>query len=71
MVNNIPVPKDKPPVNVAYQFNTPALSVAPNITVPESQRDPSVVLNTVGVKLTAANTDVLGKLVHPIFVAST
>ena len=71
VVNDVPVPKDEPPDKAAYQFNMPALAVAPIITVPVSHREPVIVFNTVGVALTIASTAILEMLVQPLFVAST
>lgn len=70
-VNDIPVPKDGPPVEAAYQFKIPALAAAPNVTVPASQRAAGVLPVTVGVVLTVAVTAVLDAVVHPLFAAST
>ena len=71
VVNDVPVPNAEPPVEAAYQFNVPALAVAPNVKEPASQREAGVVPDTVGVVFTVANTDVLEALVQPRFVAST
>ena len=54
VVNDVPVPNDVPPVTAAYQFNVPALAVAPNVTVPVPQTDPGVVPLTVGKAFTVA-----------------
>jgi hypothetical protein len=70
VVKDVPVPKDVPPVEAAYQFNVPALAVAPNTTVPTSQRELGAEEDTVGVVLTVARTAVL-TLVQPLLVAST
>ena len=53
VVNDVPVPKDAPPVEAAYQLNVPALTVAPNTTVPASQREPGADEVTVGVVFTS------------------
>ena len=45
----VPVPNDGPPELAAYQFNVPALPVAPNATVPVPQRVSGVVPVIVGV----------------------
>ena len=71
VVKDVPVPKDEPPVDAAYQFNVPALAVAPNITVPVSQRASGVVPITVGVVSTVACIDVLDGPLQPLYVAST
>ena len=70
MVNDVPVEILVPPVAALYQLIVPALAVAPNTTVPTSQREPGVVEDTVGVVLTVARTSVL-TLVQPLLVAST
>ena len=71
VVNDVPVPNELPPVETAYQFKVPALAVAPNVTVPASQREVGVVPDIVGVVLTVASTEVLEVLVQALFVAST
>ena len=71
VVNDAPVPKVEPPVEAAYQFNVPALAVAPNVTIPASQRAAGVVPDIIGVVFTVASTEVLEVLVQPRFVAST
>ena len=48
VVNDVPIPNDAPPVTAAYQFNVPALAVAPNVTVPVPHTEPGVVVNTLG-----------------------
>jgi hypothetical protein len=70
VVNDVPLPKAEPPVEAAYQLNVPALAVAPNITVPTSQRAAGVLEDTLGVVFTVATTAVRA-LVQPLFVAST
>jgi hypothetical protein len=69
-VKEVPVPNEEPPVLAAYQFNVPALAVAPKAIVPASQRLPGVVVLTDGVVFTVATTALLTE-VHPVFVAST
>ena len=71
VVNDVPVPKDAPPVTAAYQFNVPALAVAPRVTVPVPQTEPGVVPDTVGNALTVATTALLVAVVQPFAVAST
>jgi hypothetical protein len=53
VVNDVPVAKDAPPVEAVYQFNVPALAVAPNTTVPASQRELGADEVTVGVAFTS------------------
>ena len=50
VVNDVPVPNDAPPVTAAYQFNVPALAVAPKVTVPVPHTEPGVVPDTVGIE---------------------
>lgn len=66
-----PVPKDDPPVGAAYQFNIPALAVAPKVTVPIPQRLPGVVLVIDGTGFTVAITADLVAVVQPLLEAST
>jgi hypothetical protein len=70
VVKDVPVPNDEPPEEAAYQFNVPALPVAPNVTAPASQREAGVVPVIVGVVFTVATIAVLAE-VQPEFVAST
>ena len=70
VVNGLPLPKNVPPELASYQFNVPALPVAPSTTVPASQRLPGVVEVTEGVVLIVATTAVLAE-VQPLLVAST
>jgi hypothetical protein len=71
VVNDVPVPNDAPPVTAAYQFNVPALAVAPKVTVPVPHTEPGVVPDTVGKALTVATTALLVAVVQPFAVAST
>src|SRR5512140_3150743 len=52
VVNDVPVPRDAPPVAAAYQLIVPAEAVAPRVTVPVPQVDPGVVVRIVGTVLT-------------------
>ena len=65
VINDVPDPKDIPPVDDAYQLIIPADAVAPNVTVPVPQVYPGVVLTIVGVALTAAVTSSLAVLSQP------
>jgi hypothetical protein len=71
VVKDVPVPNDVPPVTDAYQFNVPALAVAPKVTVPVPHTEPGVVPDTVGMALTVATTALLVAVVQPFAVAST
>ena len=71
VVNEVPLPSDVPPVKAAYQFNVPALAVAPNVTVPVPHTEPGVVPLTVGTALTVATNALLAAVVQPLAVAST
>ena len=70
VVNVVPVPSELPPVELAYQFNVPALAEAASKTVPVPQRLPAVVPVTVGTTLTVATT-ALRVEVQPALIAST
>jgi len=48
VVNELPVPREDPPVELAYQLIMPELDVAPSVTVPVPQRLPEVVVVIVG-----------------------
>ncbi len=67
----MPLPKLVPPVAALYQFNVPALAVAPKVTVPVEHLADGVVPDTVGIALTVAITAVLVAVVQPFAVAST
>ena len=67
----MPVPSDDPPVNAAYQLIVPDDDVAPKVTVPVPQREPSVVPVIEGVAVTVAVTEVLDPVVQLLSVAST
>ena len=71
VVKLVPVPSDTPPVAAAYQLITPALAVAPRVTVPGPQLLPGVVPVIVGIGLMVAVTAVRVAVVQPVFVAST
>ena len=71
VVNDVPVPKDAPPVVAAYQLIIPALAVAPNVAVPFPHIATGAVAVTVGIVFTEAVTAVLVEVVHPLDVAST
>ena len=71
VVNEVPVTREDPPVEAAYQLIMPELDVAPSVTVPVPQRLPGVVDVMVGSGLIVANTDVLVGVVQPLLVAST
>ena len=71
VVNDVPVPNDVPPVTAAYQFNVPALAVAPKVNVPVAHLAAGVVPDTVGKALTVATTAPLVAVVQPFAVAST
>jgi hypothetical protein len=71
VVNDVPVPKDDPPVDAAYQLIVPALAIAPKVTVPAPHLEFGVVSDIVGIAFTVAVTAVLDAVVHPPLVAST
>ncbi len=70
VVNEVPVPKLVPPDEAAYQLMGPALAVAPNTTVPASQRAAGVVEEIVGLVFIVAIT-ALREEEQPLLVAST
>ena len=70
VVNEVPVPKELPPVDAAYQLIVPPLA-APSVNVPASQRAAGVVPVMVGVIIIVATTAILGELAHPLATAST
>ena len=71
VVKGLPLPKNVPPELASYQFNVPALVLAPSTTVPASQRLPGVVDVIEGVVFTVATTALLTGVVQPALVAST
>ena len=71
VVYDVPDPSDVPPVKAAYQFNVPALAVAPKVTVPVAHLEAGVVPDIVGMALTVATTALLVAVVQPLAVAST
>ena len=71
MVKLVPVPKDAPPVEAAYQLIVPADAVAPKLTVPVPQFDDGVVPVIVGIVFIVATTAVLEVVVQPVAEAST
>ena len=71
VVNDVPVPRDAPPVAAAYQLMVPAEAVAPRVTVPVPQVDPGVTSVIVGMVLKVPVTAVLVAVVQPVLVAST
>ena len=71
VVYEVPVNKEAPPDDAAYQSTTPAEAVAPKVTVPVPQRAAGVVADIVGVVLTVAMTAVLAGVIHPLLFTST
>lgn len=71
VVKLVPVPKELPPDEAAYQLIVPAEAVAPKFTLPASHREAGVVAVMVGVVLAVAVIAVLEAVVQPLFVAST
>lgn len=70
VLNAVPEPKLDPPEAEVNQFKVPALAVAYKVTTPASQREPGVVLVTVGVIFIVAIMAVLDDT-HPLAEAST
>ena len=71
VVKLVPVHSDVPPVEDEYQLITPALAVAPKVTVPGPHLEAGVVPVIVGIELIVAVTGVLDAVVQPLAVAST
>ena len=72
VVKEVPVPKEEPPEEAAYQFNVadPLDAVAESVTVPVPQREPPVEVEMLGVALIVAVIAVLEAVVQPFKVAS-
>ena len=70
VVNDVPLPRLVPPTELAYQLIVPLLAIAPNITIPTSQRELGVMEFIVGLVLTVAIIGILDEI-HPLSVAST
>ena len=68
VVKLVPVPKEAPPVDVAYQLMVPAAAAACKVTVPVPHREAPVVELREGIAFTVATTAVLGLDVQPLFV---
>ena len=71
VVNEFPLPNEVQPEATLYQLITPALAVAPKVTVPVEHLAAGVVPAILGIAFTVAVTAVLVAVVHPIAVAST
>ena len=54
-----------------YQLIVPALDVAPKVTVPVPHLDAPVTEVIFGAELIVAITELLFKVVHPLYVAET
>ena len=68
VVNDVPVPRDDPPDEAAYQFIVPAEAEAPSVTVPVPHLEAGVVPVMVGIAFTVTVTDVRVALTHPAAV---
>lgn len=71
VVKLVPVPRELPPPEAAYQLMIPAEAVAPRVTVPVLHLNAGVVPVMVGIAFTVAVTAVLEAVVQPFAVAST
>ena len=71
VLKEVPVPKDAPPVDAAYQLMVPADAVAPNVKTPGPQLESVVVVATVGIAYTVANTAVLAPATQPFTLAAS
>ena len=63
VTNEVPEPKNIPPVIASYQLMVPAEAVAPNVTFPDPQTVPGVVPVIVGKALTVTVCD--NEFEHP------
>lgn len=70
VVKPVPEPKIVPPTATAYQFNVPALAVAPSVTLPVPQRPAGVVAVTEGVAVTVAITGTRVETQLPLAVST-
>ena len=68
VVKLVPVPKEAPPVEAAYQLMVPAAVVACRVTVPDTHTEAPVVLEIVGIAFIVAITAVLVADTHPVLV---
>jgi hypothetical protein len=68
VVKLVPVPKEAPPVEVAYQLMVPAAVVACKVTVPDTHTEAPVVLAIVGIAFIVATTAVLVADTQPVLV---
>ena len=71
VVKLIPVPREVPPEEAAYQLMVPAEEAAPRLTVPVPHLEAGVVPVIVGIVFIVAITSVLEAEVQPFAVAST
>jgi hypothetical protein len=71
VTNVMPVPKEDPPVAEEYQFRSPPLATACNVTVPAPHFAAGITVITVGIVFTDATTGVLFTVVQPLNVAVT
>ena len=68
VVNDVPVHRDDPPVNAAYQFIDPAEAAAPKVTDPVPQRDADVVPVMVGIVFSVITALPVIGVVPPVLV---
>ena len=66
VVKLVPVPRDVPPDDAAYQFIVPALAEAPRVTVPGPHREADVVPVIVGIALTVSMAALVVALLPPL-----
>ena len=71
VVNEVPVPRDAPPEDAAYQLIVPAEAVAPRVTVPVPHLEAGVVPVMVGIAVTVTVTDVRVALTQPAAVKAS
>ena len=65
VLNVVPDPKELPPEDAANQLMVPAETAAPSETIPAPHLEPGVVLVTLGIAFTVANTGVLAPVAQP------
>jgi hypothetical protein len=70
VVKEVPVPREAPPVEAAYQLSVPAEALAPSVTVPVPQRLAGVFPVMVGIGLMVAATAVRDTERQPLLLAS-
>jgi hypothetical protein len=68
VVKDVPVPREDPPDDAAYQLIVPAEADAPRVTVPVPQRDAGVVPVMVGILFSVITALPVIGVVPPVLV---